>query len=55
MLPFNAGNSGGENCEEICEAKCGGKNNGGVFLVVVLPSKTGRNPAALQDKYEFNF
>lgn len=44
-LPFNAGNKGGENCDVIWDARCGGKNNGGVFLVVVLPSNTGRNPA----------
>lgn len=49
-LPFNVGNSGGENWDVMCEARWDGKNNGGVFLVVELPSRIGRNPTELQKK-----
>lgn len=43
-LPFSVGNSGGENWEEMCEARCGEKNRGGVFLVPELPSISGLKP-----------
>lgn len=42
ILPFKVGNKGGENCDEICDAKCGEKNRGGVFRVPVLLSITVR-------------
>lgn len=49
-LPFKPGNSGGENCDDMCDARCGGKNKGGVVLVVEFPSKTGLNPVLQQKK-----
>lgn len=47
VLPLSAGNSGGENCEDMCDARWGGKNSGGVERGALL-SITGRNPPALQ-------
>lgn len=45
FLPLSPGKSGELNCE-LSDAKCGGKNNGGVALGVPL-SRTGRNPPLL--------
>lgn len=50
VLPLSAGNNGGENCDDRCEARWGGKNNGGVFLGALLPSSTGLNPPALKQE-----